>query len=139
MTAERFARIVAVISAVFWLGTGLWAFFAPQTFFENVATFEPYNEHFIHDLGAFSLGLGAVFVLALLRLPSLATALGGGAVAALFHEFAHIIDSDKGGKETDPIGLGIFAVLAIAAAAAAWPKPTTTSDDRDERTKANAG
>lgn len=122
MTATRFARGVAFLGVAFWLVTGAWAFFAPQNFFENVGTFEPYNEHFIHDLGAFSLGLGAVLVLALLGVPALATALGGGAVAAVFHELAHIIDSDKGGRDTDPIGLGIVAVLTLAAAAAAWPK-----------------
>lgn len=122
MTAQRFARGVAVLGVGFWLMTGIWAFFAPRSFFENLGTFEPYNEHFIHDLGAFSLGLGVVLILGLMRLPGLAAALGGAAVAALFHEIAHIIDSDKGGRDTDPIGLGVVAVLTIAAAAAAWPK-----------------
>lgn len=123
MNAQRFARGVAVLGAVFWLGSGVYAFFAPKSFFDNLGTFPPYNEHFIHDVGAFSIGLGAVLVIALLRLPALAAALGGTAVGAVFHELAHIIDSDQGGRDTDPIGLGLIAVLTIAAAAAAWPKP----------------
>lgn len=124
MTADRFARAVAVLGVAFWLVTGFWAFFAPKSFFENVATFEPYNEHFLHDLGAFSLGLGVALLLPLVvpRLTALAVVLTAGAAAAVLHEIAHIIDSDLGGRDTDPVGLGFVAVLAVAAALAAWPR-----------------
>jgi hypothetical protein len=30
----------------------------PHSFYDNVATFEPYNRHFLHDIGAFTIGLG---------------------------------------------------------------------------------
>jgi hypothetical protein len=46
--ADRFARIVAVAAGVL-LVPGLWAFFAPASFFEAAATFDPYNTHLIRD------------------------------------------------------------------------------------------
>ncbi len=122
MTGVRFARVVAMIGVVFWVVIGLWAFFAPRSFVDNVGTFEPYNEHYVHDAGAFALGIGVTLILALANLPALTTALTGSAVAAGLHEIAHFLDKDLGGKDTDPITLGIFAILTIAAAASAWPR-----------------
>ena len=58
---RRFARVAAWAVAFFWLGSGLWAFLAPQSFFNQLATFPPYNEHLLHDIGAFSIGLGDRF------------------------------------------------------------------------------
>jgi hypothetical protein len=57
------------------LGQGLpgaWALFAPRSFYDGfpvpgngwVARFPPYNEHLVRDLGALSLGLTTVLVLA---------------------------------------------------------------------------
>jgi uncharacterized membrane protein len=124
MTADRFARIVALLGVAFWLFSGLWAFLSPKSFFDNMATFEPYNEHFLHDLGAFSIGIGVALLLPLVlpRLSTLAVVLSAAAVAALLHVLAHAIDSDLGGKDTDVPGLGFFAILTVAAVAAAWPK-----------------
>jgi hypothetical protein len=36
----------------------------PRSFFTALAAFEPYNQHFIQDIGAFQIGLGAVLLLA---------------------------------------------------------------------------
>jgi hypothetical protein len=47
------------------LGSGAWAFVFPRSFYDHVATFEPYNRDFLHDIGAFTIGLGAVMLLAL--------------------------------------------------------------------------
>ena len=46
-------------------GRKVWALAAPKLFFESVATFEPYNQHFVEDLGAFQIGLGAVLAAAI--------------------------------------------------------------------------
>ncbi|GGX01194.1 hypothetical protein [Streptomyces lomondensis] len=51
---------------------GLWALFAPRSFYGEfpfpglgwVARFPPYNEHLVRDLGALSLGLTAVLIAA---------------------------------------------------------------------------
>ena len=31
---------------------GIWAFVAPRSFFDTLATFEPFNAHFVRDVGA---------------------------------------------------------------------------------------
>lgn len=36
----------------------------PNPFFEQLAWFEPYNQHFIQDIGAFQIGLGVVLLIA---------------------------------------------------------------------------
>ena len=62
--SNRFPVIVAGVVGATFVGLGLWAFAAPQSFFNTTATFEPYNEHFLHDIGSFMLGLGATLLLA---------------------------------------------------------------------------
>ena len=116
MTAERFGRSAAWILVAFWLGVGTWAFLGPRSFYDEIATFEPYNRHFLHDVGAFSIGLGAVLVLALLRWSALGAALGGVAVAAVLHEVSHIVDTELGGRDSDLVLLGVLALLAVAGA-----------------------
>jgi hypothetical protein len=122
MTTDRFSRIVAVLAAAFWLVTGLWAFLAPRSFFDEVATFPPYNRHLFHDVGAFSVGLAAVLVFALLGWSALQSVLAGTAVAAVLHAVSHVLDRDLGGRDADPISLSVIALLFLAGAVAAWPR-----------------
>lgn len=112
----RFARAAAWLVGFFWLGSGLWSFFAPQSFFDQLATFPPYNEHLLHDIGAFSIGLGAVIVFALLRMSALRSALLGVGVGSLFHVASHVIDYDQKPDPMDVVGLSLVAVLTLAAA-----------------------
>ena len=63
--ARRWAPYAGWVFAVVWVLNGLWAFVTPKSFYDTVATFPPYNVHFIHDIGAFSIGLGAVLGLAM--------------------------------------------------------------------------
>ncbi len=51
---------------VFTLVLGVWAMVAPHSFFDNIGHFEPYNRHFVHDVGAFQIGLGAAAIFALI-------------------------------------------------------------------------
>jgi hypothetical protein len=55
-----FVRLVVLICAVSMLGIGLWALVAPMSF-AGWISFPPYNEHLIHDAGAFQIGIGAAF------------------------------------------------------------------------------
>ena len=116
MTSEGIARGAAWILAAFWLGVGVWALLGPHSFYEEIATFEPYNRHFLHDAGAFSIGLGAVLVLALVRWSALGAALGGVAVAAVLHEASHIVDTELGGRDSDLVLLGLLALVAVVGA-----------------------
>ena len=117
MIKRRLARAVAGGGVASFLGIGAGAFLGPRSFYDQVATFPPYNLHFIHDIGAFQIGLGVALVLGLLGWTGLATALGGAAAGAVVHAVSHVIDRDLGGKATDPV---LFVVLALVLAAAAW-------------------
>jgi hypothetical protein len=117
MTADKLARFVAWVGVAFFTVFGLWAFLAPKNFFKQIAIFPPYNEHFLHDAGAFQVGFAVALLLGLLGWDGLGTALGGAAAGSVLHVVAHVIDHDLGGRATDPVGLGI---LALALAAGAW-------------------
>ncbi len=109
------ATIVVAVFGVMNVALGLWALIDPQSFFDNIAEFPPYNEHFLHDLGAFQLGIGMALVFALVwRSDAILAALGGAAVGASAHEIAHIFDEDLGGKSSDPFSLGLIAVILVA-------------------------
>ena len=113
---QRFARVAAWAVSFFWLGSGLWAFLAPRSFFDQLATFPPYNEHLLHDIGAFSIGLGAVIAFALLRVSAIRSSLLGVGVGSLFHVASHIIDYDQKPDPADVAGLSLIALLTLAAA-----------------------
>ncbi len=109
--------VLMVLSAAFFLGIGLWAFFDARSFFDDLAEFAPYNGHFIHDVGAFHAGLGAVLVLALLfPRDAVLVALGGVGTGAMLHFIAHIRDHDLGGSDSDTVFLGVLAALMLAGA-----------------------
>ena len=110
------ARAIAWLVAAFWLVSGLWAFLAPRSFFDTLATFPPYNEHLIHDIGAFSIGLGTVIVFALVGMTAMRTALLGVGVGSAVHVVSHIIDYDQKPDPMDIAGLAFFTVMTFVAA-----------------------
>jgi hypothetical protein len=116
--ASRLPRIIGIIGAIGFLATGVAAMAAPETFFDSVATFEPYNQHFIQDIGSFNLGLGMVLVLALRQgADALFAALAGAAIGSGAHVLSHVIGWDLGG--TPEMDVPLFAVLTVLLAAAA--------------------
>jgi len=108
------------VGAAVFLVFGLWAFADPESFFEEVATFEPYNQHFIQDIGAFQIGLGAVLLLAVLvpGQDALAVGLLGTGAGSAVHVVSHIIGNDLGGRpESDiPIFIALTLVLLVPGA-----------------------
>lgn len=127
MPLQRPLTLLTAIGAVFFLGIGLWAFADASSFFDEVADFEPYNAHFIHDIGAFHAGLGAVLVLALLfPRDALIVALGGVGFGAALHVATHVRDDDLGGSDVDTVFLGVLAVLMLAGAA--WRLASTVRE-----------
>ncbi len=118
MNRDRVTLLVAALGAGVFVAFGLWAFFDAQGFYDGVAEFEPYNEHFIHDIGAFQIGIGAALALALWkRSDAIFAALGGAGVGSGFHTVAHVTDHDLGGMDSDPYVFGIFTVVLLGAAA----------------------
>jgi hypothetical protein len=49
---NAFPRVVTIVGGAGFVALGVWAMISPQSFFEAVATFEPYNQHFLQDIGA---------------------------------------------------------------------------------------
>ncbi|MEX0756876.1 MAG: hypothetical protein WD204_02905, partial [Acidimicrobiia bacterium] len=92
---------------------GLWAMIAPQSFFDSVAVFEPYNQHFVQDIGAFQIGLGAVLALAWFSRGADAIAVGsiGAGIGSLAHAVSHIAGADLGG--TPGVDIPTFLVIGL--------------------------
>lgn len=116
--------VALVVGAAFFLIFGAWAFVGPRSFFDNIARWEPYNEHFLHDVGAFQIGIGIALLASLSRANGSAVALAGAAGAAVMHALSHIIDSGEGGRSSDPYGLIAFAVLLLAGLWFEWRRGT---------------
>lgn len=114
-------RVVAGAAGVFFTVAGLAAFGSPEAFFEAAATFEPYNAHFIRDIGAFQIGLGAVLLLAVWIDDGLVVALGGVGFGSLVHGVGHGLDRELGGTPAIDIPFwAAFSVLLLAVAVLRW-------------------
>lgn len=122
ITRDRFVVAVTVaVAGLGFLGLGLWAFLAPASFYDWVAPFPPYNGHFLHDAGAFQVGLGATLLLALRwRRDALLVALPGVGAGAALHAVSHVLDRDLGGRWSDPFSLGLLAALLLLASLLQW-------------------
>jgi PPOX class probable F420-dependent enzyme len=94
-------------------GIGLWCLIDPGSFAEFVGF--PAHEHFVHDVGAFQVGLGVTLLLALIWSDALATALAGYVVANTVHTVNHIVDLDLGGSALQAWALGAASVALVIA------------------------
>jgi hypothetical protein len=113
--SDLVSTIVVAAFGVFTLAFGLWAMIDASSFFDNIGEFPPYNNHYVHDVGAFQIGVGAALIGALAwRNDAILAALCGAAAGATVHEIAHIIDADDGGSDSDPVVLGIIAAVLVA-------------------------
>jgi hypothetical protein len=109
-----FVRLVVLVCGVSMLAVGLWALLAPVSFASWIS-FPPYNEHLIHDAGAFQIGIGAALLLSLLSSDALIVALGGFLVGGTVHVFNQAVDRHLGGHASDPWLLAAQVLLAAAA------------------------
>lgn len=76
----------------------------------------PYNEHFLHDVGAFQAGIGATLLLSAFARDALLLGLTGASVGTVLHAFSHVIDRDLGGRSTDPWLLSLLGLIILVAA-----------------------
>lgn len=104
-----------MLAGLFYLVFGIWAFAAPESFADNIANFPPYNEHLIHDLGAFQIGLGVAALAGALLSDALAAALAGVAAASIMHGISHIMDHHLGGRTSDPWTVSLIGLLVLLA------------------------
>ena len=120
---NAFPLVAAILGGAGFVALGAWAMVDPQSFFETLARFEPYNHHFLQDIGAFQIGLGVVLLLAALsvRADGLAGALVGVGVAATLHTVSHIAGRDLGGApERDIPAFAALAAMLLAAGGLRW-------------------
>jgi hypothetical protein len=108
------------VGAIFFGASGVWAFVAPRSFYDQVALWPPYNEHLMHDAGVFQLGIGVGLVAALIGIKGTLAVLAGAATAAVLHVVSHLIDYGEGGRSSDPFVLGAIALLLLVSLAAEW-------------------
>lgn len=116
-------RGVALFLGLGFVALGLWALVAPRAFFDALAAFEPYNQHFLQDIGAFQVGLGVVLLLAGVpaRADGLTGALVGVGVGAALHTVSHVVGRDLGGTPgTDIPVFAVMTILLLAAGGVRW-------------------
>ena len=141
MTYRRWARIALGYLSLVSLEIGLWAQFAPRSFYDHfpglgrawVRVDGPYNEHLVRDVGGLNLGLAAVLIIALVTLsrPTILAASIASLLYGIPHLVYHIANTDgldNGDIAASLGGLALFAVLPIALIAIS-PRLTTANAD----------
>ncbi|WP_446218638.1 PPOX class F420-dependent oxidoreductase [Micromonospora sp. IBHARD004] len=108
-------RVVAGLLGLAAVAVGVWALGWPSSFSSAVGF--PPQEHFVHDVGAFQLGIGATLLLALIWADALAVALAGYLVGGVAHTVSHVVDADLGGSATQTWLVGLSSLLAAVALA----------------------
>lgn len=104
---------VALIVGAATMVAGVWSLGWPHSFAEAVDF--PEHEHFLHDIGAFQLGLGVMLLLSCIWYDAMAVALAGALVGNGVHTVNHAMDLDHGGKSWH---IAVLAVVTAAVAAA---------------------
>jgi PPOX class probable F420-dependent enzyme len=92
---------------------GIWCLVDPPSFADAVGFGA--HRHFLHDVGAFQLGLGIILLLALIWADALATAFAGFIVANTVHTVNHVVDLDEGGSAAQAWVLGAVSVALVLA------------------------
>jgi PPOX class probable F420-dependent enzyme len=111
--ARLYLVAVTALAGVSTAGIGIWCLVDPGSFADLVGF--PTHQHFLHDVGAFQLGLGVGLLLSLIWADALATTLAGFIVADTVHTINHLLDLDLGGSVAQVWLLGVMSVALIAA------------------------
>jgi hypothetical protein len=113
---ERVARLWCAVIGGFFAVQGLWAFVSPRGFYDALAVFEPFNHHFIRDIGSMEMGIGIAALVAARKASGLVVGLTALAAFQVLHVLSHVIDRDDGGTPAFDIpALGLAAALTVAA------------------------
>jgi hypothetical protein len=118
-------RVVLVVWAAVSVQLGIWATFAPRSFYDDYPGFGrawvrlngPYNEHFVRDFGALNLALAVVTIAALITLSrpmviAVAVAWLAWSVPHLVYHLRHLDVFSTGDKVMNVFLLGSLPVLA---------------------------
>ena len=127
MNHRLWIRIVLGYLALVSFQIGVWALFAPQSFYDGfpglgrawVSVDGPYNEHLVRDVGALNLTLVVLFVAAAVSLSRslILTAAAAAMVWGVPHLIYHLVKTDGLSSSDLALSLGglvLFAGLPIA-------------------------
>jgi hypothetical protein len=103
-------RVAVAVSGASMLIFGVWPLLLPRSF-AALIDYPPYNEHLLHDVGAFQIGIGAALVSTWFSRDAVTVALVGFVVASGLHVVSHIVDQDHGGHPADPWVLGLLSII----------------------------
>lgn len=113
---------VLLISGITQLAVGAWAFVAPDSFYDVVATYPPYNDHFLKDIGSWNVALGLAAIHAA-RTPSWQKGMCGVlAVLYALHALSHAIDLDQGEPHSASVATLVSQIVAALIFAALYAK-----------------
>ena len=134
MTYDRWRRVALGYLAVVSLQIGVWAQFAPRSFYDDfpglgrawVSVDGPYNEHLVRDVGGLYLALAVLVIAAAITLlrPMIVTAAVAAMVAGVPHFVYHVVNTEglsAGDLAASLGGLALFAAIPVALLAA--PRP----------------
>ena len=113
--STRTLRLFTGVMGAFFAIQGLWAFLDPRSFYDTLATFEPYHPHFLRDIGTAEIGVGVAGIVAAIHPRAVVAGLAGLTSFQALHVVSHVIDIDNGGNPAIDIpGLSILAALTAA-------------------------
>ncbi|MEU5786761.1 PPOX class F420-dependent oxidoreductase [Micromonospora purpureochromogenes] len=115
---RSFVRAACALLGLTALLVGGWALRRPDGFAEAVDF--PGSHHFVHDVGAFQLGIGVTLLLAAIWADAPAVALAGYLAGGLAHTGTHLADRHLGGSAAQTWLVGLSAALAAVALVARW-------------------
>lgn len=93
MNRIRFTQVAVAIGGIFYILTALTMLFAPRWFFFNIGHFEPFNRHYMGDLGTFTLALGIGLLLAARDPFRHRLMIGAGVLGSFLHTLNHMYDA----------------------------------------------
>ena len=111
-------RPVLALLGVYHLAIGFVMVIAPRTFFDEIAHYGAFNDHYIRDVATFYLALGAVLLIAVARTSWQVPLLTFALLQYGLHVLNHLWDVADG--EPSWIGPANVVSLALIAAVIAW-------------------
>jgi hypothetical protein len=136
---DRVVQVVLVVWAAVSVQLGIWATFAPRSFYDDYPGFGrewvrvngPYNEHFVRDFGALNLALAVVTIAALVTMSrpmviAVAVAWLAWSVPHLVYHLRHLDVFSTGDKVVNVFLLGSLPVLAVVVLVLTLRRPART-------------
>jgi hypothetical protein len=88
---------------------GAFMVISPQTFYDELAGYPPYNDHFIRDIATYNLAFGAAFITAAARSSWQIPVLALAAIQYTFHAVNHVWDV----ADTEPAWQGPVNLVGL--------------------------